>query len=300
VKNRLEALEARLTFWRVATAFVLSSLVFEGTLPAQQVQRQSQAQQQPQQRQSSSPLPEVLQKNPAAQCLEPAPFLRWQDYQGPFAKTVGVFARRLERRSVHAPQYKPGAVLCTLRLKDKFRLFVQDASDPVTFLSAGFNAGISQAENDDPSYGQGAAGYGKRFGTNMAGQASSEFFKDFAYPTIFSEDPRYYRLGQGSKRQRFLHAVEHAFVAHRENGTRMFNFSEWLGTTSAVLLANTYHPDNRRGFSPNAQRVGYAVASDAGFDILREFWPEIARKFKLPFREQPATVNIKSSSVERH
>jgi len=78
------------------------------------------------------------------------------------------------------------------------------------------------------------------------------------------EDPRYYRLGNGSGRKRFLHAVEHAFVAHRDNGKRMFNFSEWLGTTSAVVLGNTYHPDNDRGFGPAAQAVGYSVIQDVG------------------------------------
>lgn len=66
----------------------------------------------------------------------------------------------------------------------------------------------------------------------------------------------------------------------------MFNFSEWLGTSSSVALGNVYHPDNPRGFSPAAQQVGYSVLEDSGFDILREFWPEIARKLKLPFRGQ--------------
>jgi hypothetical protein len=125
----------------------------------------------------------------------------------------------------------------------------------------------------------------------MASQATSGFFKDFAYPTIFSEDPRYYRLAYGSSGKRLFHAVEHAFVAHRGDGSRMFNFSEWLGTTSAIFLSNTYQPDNRRGFSPAAARLGFSVANDVGFDILREFWPEIARKFKLPFRDQHEPLN---------
>jgi len=219
-------------------------------------------------------------------CVQPPPLVRWQDYNGPFAKFVGVFAGKLERKSVHSPHYKPGLILCTLDTKDKFLLFLHDTVDPVTFLSVGFNAGIDQAEDTDHSFGQGAAGYGKRFGAEFAGQASSEFFKDFAYPTIFSEDPRYYRLAHGSARRRLVHALEHAFVAHRENGTRMFNASEWLGTTTASVLSNTYHPDNQRGFSPAAQRVGFSVLQDMGFDVLREFWPEVARKFKLPFRDQ--------------
>jgi hypothetical protein len=231
-----------------------------------------------------------MQQNGPEPCIQPPPMVRWQDYRGPFQKAVGVFGRRLERRSVGPPHYKPGAVLCTLEVKDKFRLFLANTFDPVTLLSVGFNAGIGQAQNSDPSYGQGAAGYGTRFGAYFTDQAQSEFFKVFAYPVIFSEDPRYYRLGQGSAPRRLWHAVEHSLVAYRENGTRMFNFSEWLGTTSAVVLSNAYHPDRERGVRPAARRVGYSVVSDVGFDVLREYWPEIARKFKLPFRDQNQTA----------
>jgi hypothetical protein len=231
-----------------------------------------------------APLQEEAMKNAAAPCVEPAPMVRLEDYDGPLKKVVGTFARPLERKAVHPPHYKPGAKLCTLKLKDKFVLFVQDSFDPVTFLATGFNAGLDQAADSDPSYGQGAEGYGRRFGSEFAGQASSRFFKDFAYPWIFSEDPRYYRLAHGSARRRLLHALEHAVVAHRDNGTRMFNISEWLGTTSTVVLSNTYQPDNERGFSPAAQRVCYSILQDMGFDVLREFWPEISRTFRLPFR----------------
>jgi hypothetical protein len=238
----------------------------------------------------AAPMEEETMKNVAGQCLQPAPMVRMKDYDGPFKKLVGTFARPLERKSVHPPHYT-GAKLCTLGLKDKFVLFVQDSFDPVTFLSTGFNAGLAQAENTDPRYGQGAEGYGRRFGAEYAGQVTSRFFKDFAYPWIFSEDPRYYRLAHGSAGRRLLHAMGHAVVAHRDNGKQMFNFSEWLGTASAAVVSNTYHPDNQRGFSPAAQRVGYSILQDMGFDVLREFWPEISRKFKLPFRGEPQPVS---------
>ena len=245
----------------------------------------------PPQQPPDAPLQEEATKNPVAPCVEPPPMVRLEDYNGPLKKVVGTFARPLERKSVHPAHYKHGAKLCTLTLKGKFVLFVQDSFDPVTFLATGFNAGLDQAADSDPSYGQGAEGYGRRFGAEFAGQASSRFFKDFAYPWIFSEDPRYYRLAQGSARKRFLHALEHAVVAHRDNGTRMFNISEWLGTTSAVVLSNTYQPDNERGFANTAQRVGLSVLQDVGFDVLREFWPEISRTFKLPFRGESEPVN---------
>jgi hypothetical protein len=210
-----------------------------------------------------------------------------QDYNGPLKKTVGLFTQQLERKSVHPIHYKPGLKLCSLELRDKFILFVRGSFDPVTFLGASFSAGISQAQNQDGRFGQGAAGYGKRFGASFADQATFRFFKDFAYPAIFFEDPRYYRLIEGTGRQRFLHAIEHVVVAHRDNGNRMFNFSEWLGTISAISLSNVYHPGNERGFAPTAEGLGISLLNDMGYDLLREFWPEISHKFKLPFRSEP-------------
>ena len=230
--------------------------------------------------------------NTANSCLEPPPLVSWQDYNGPLAKVVGSFGRKLERKAVHPPHYKPNAVLCSLELKNKFVLFLQDTYDPISLLSSGFNAGVDQAGNRDPTFGQGAAGYGKRFAADFTSQTVARFFGDFAYPAMFSEDPRYYRLGHGSPRKRLGHALEHAFVARRDNGRKMPNFSEWLSTSSSAALNNFYHPGNQPGFVPAARGVGFSVAQDMGLDVLREFWPEIARRFKMPFRDLPETAPL--------
>jgi len=232
-------------------------------------------------------------KNPVVPCLEPPPVLKWQDYQGPFQKVVGVFARKLELKSAHPPRYKPGTVLCSLEVKDKFTLFVQDTFDPISFLSAAFFAGLDQSANRDPMFGQGAEGYGKRFGAAFADQTTWRFFTDFAYPTIFAEDPRYYRMINGSSKRRFFHAIEHTFVAQHDSGKPMFNVSKWLGTASAVVLSDVYHPGNERGFTPALREGAYSLAIGMGFDVLREFWPEIARKLKMPFRDPLGTTTTK-------
>lgn len=232
-------------------------------------------------------LPGQVVLNAAGHCVQPPPMVQLHDYVGPFHKVIGTFTQKLDRQSVHIPHYKSGLILCSLETKDKFFLFLRDSIDPETFLSAGFNAGISQAEDDDdPSFGQGGKGYAKRLAASYTDEAQFRFFKEFAYPTVFSEDPRYYRLGQGPKGRRFLHAVAHAVIAYNDNGRPMFNFSEWLGEISGTALSNTYHPGNRRGFDPAARGIAYDVAMDIGFDELREFWPEVARKLRLPFRDQ--------------
>jgi hypothetical protein len=223
-------------------------------------------------------------KRANTQCIEPAPLVGLKDYEGPMKKTVGFFARALERKAVIPPHYKPGVFLCSLETEDKFVLFLQDSLNPVAFLGTGFNAGLDQSSHRDHAFGQGTTGYAKRYGASFADQASSKFFKDFAFPSLFSEDPRYYRMARGGFRKRLLHALGHSFIAYRVDGTHILNSSEWLGTTTAAVLGNAYHPGNKRGAGSVTQNVGFAVLEDMAFDVLREFWPEVSRKLNLPFR----------------
>ena len=232
----------------------------------------------------TTPAGEQAVATPPTSCVQPPPLVGWEDYDGPFAKVAGTFARKLERKAVHPPRYKPGLVLCSLEPGAKFLLFLHDSADPISFLAAGFNAALDQASNKDPTFGQGSLGYTRRFGANFTGQTVSRFFGDFLYPTIFSEDPRYYRMAHGSKKRRLLHAMSHVVVARRDNGNSMFNFTEWLGTSSSLALNNLYHPGNQPGVAAAARNGAINVLQDMGFDVLREFWPEVARKFNLPFR----------------
>jgi hypothetical protein len=231
-------------------------------------------------------LPGQVVLNSTGQCVQPPPMVQLQDYNGPFEKVLGTFTRKLDRQSVHLPHYKPGLVLCSLEMKDKLFLFLHDSVDPATILGAGFDAGISQAMNDDVPFGQGGKGYGKRLAASYTDEVQFQFFKEFAFPTVFSEDPRYYRLGDGPVGRRFLHALAHSVVAYHDSGKPMFNFSEWLGEVSAVSVSNLYHPGARRGVAPAAEGIASDVAFDIGYDELREFWPEVARKLRLPFRDQ--------------
>jgi hypothetical protein len=271
---------------KVSNVLKFWALVFVATLTGSGAVRAQDAPPNPQAPAVPAGMSGEVVLNPAGSCVQPPPMVQLEDYDGPFHKVAGTLTRKLDRQSVHDPHYRPGFVLCSLEIKDKFYFFLRDSVDPETFLSAGFDAGISQAENDDAPFGQGGAGYGKRFAASYTDEVQFRFFKEFAYPTIFSEDPRYYRIGQGPVGKRFLRAVAHSVLAYNDHGRRMFNFSEWLGEISGKSLSNLYHPGAQRGFAPAAEGIGYDVAMDIGFDELREFWPEVARKLRLPFRDQ--------------
>jgi len=218
---------------------------------------------------------------PCAKSTEPFDV---DDYDGPFNQLVARFSQRVEKSTVHVPRRHSALRPCAMDAREKFRLFVDQQIDPINFVGAAFDAAQAQADWDDAPFGQGATGYSKRFAASVADSATGDFFGVFLYPAIFHQDPRYYRLGQGPVKVRILHALEHRFVAVSDSGHPMFNFSEWFGTVSSKTVSNLYHPGNPRGFGPTVNRVGFSVANDMAWDVLREFWPEIAHKFKLPFR----------------
>lgn len=161
---------------------------------------------------------------------------------------------------------------------DKFHLFVKSAFDPFAFGEVGIQSGISQAQDSFPDYGQGAAGYGRRFGAAFGDSVSSNFFSNFFYPVLLHQDPRYFRSGQGSIKRRIAYALAQEFVAHTDKGGRMVNFSNILGAASAGGVSNLYYPASDRGFTLTMSRAGIALIYGSIGGLLNEFWPDIDRK----------------------
>lgn len=171
-----------------------------------------------------------------------------------------------------------GDAVCPLSARDKFVHFARNAISPLTFLGAAGAAGISQATNSDPAFGQGGRAYLRRFGAAVADSESRRFFADFVFPAVFHEDPRYFRKAQGGGGVRMGYALTRVLVTRRDSGARSFNFSEVLGTLASAGLSNAYLRERERTGAKTMQRAAVSFGVDAGFNLLREFLPDIFRK----------------------
>jgi hypothetical protein len=173
----------------------------------------------------------------------------------------------------------PGRPFQPLTEKEKFMIFVRQSTDPFTVLTAAFDAGISQATDGLSGYGQGAQGYGKRLGAMYANTATGEFFKSFAFPVLLHQDPRYFRQGGTEFKRRFKYAISRTFVARSDTGTWMFNYAEVLGTLASTSISNAYYPESDRGVGRTFARTGFSVGTDAAYNLLNEFGPDLKKKF---------------------
>jgi hypothetical protein len=161
-----------------------------------------------------------------------------------------------------------------LTWKQKFSLATRGTFDPMALVGVGFAAGIEQANNSFAGYGQGAAGYGKRFAAKFADGRSSDYLTHAVFPTLLHQDPRYFYQGSGSVKSRLLHAVGSAFFTRGDDGRTEPNYSYVLGDMCSGALSNLYYPAANRGAHLVFSNAAVGLAGRVGGNILREFLPK--------------------------
>jgi len=162
--------------------------------------------------------------------------------------------------------------------RQKLAIASKDSFDYPLVLLAAALAGISQLGDQNPSFGQGVKGYAHRLVTGYADQAMGNMFTEGLFPVMLHEDPRYFRRGTGSVGSRTGYALTRIFVTKTDSGGSRFNYSEWLGNATGVAISNAYYPDGR-DWSDNATKLLEQCATDALSQVLKEFWPDIKRKW---------------------
>lgn len=159
-----------------------------------------------------------------------------------------------------------------LNTRQKFDLAWKTAIDPVTFLGTGAFAGIEQAGNTYSGYGQGAQGYGKRYGATFADSFFSDMIGNAVLPSLLKQDPRYFYKGTGTTRSRILYAIANAVICKGDNGRWQPNYSGIVGGLAAGGISNLYYPaSDRNGASLTFENALITTAGGAVQNLFQEF-----------------------------
>ena len=166
--------------------------------------------------------------------------------------------------------YVPDAA--PLSSKQKFELAWKTTVDPVTFLLTGAIAGLQQANNSFRGYGQGAQGYGKRYGADYANVVTSTFIGNAILPSLLKQDPRYFYKGSGSTRSRILYAIANSVICKGDNGRWQPNYSDILGGLASGGISNLYYPaQDRNGAALTFENAAIEIGATAAANLLQEF-----------------------------
>jgi hypothetical protein len=162
---------------------------------------------------------------------------------------------------------------------EKFKIAIEDSFDRGTVVLAALFGGQGQLTNSNRSFGQGAAGFGRYFGASYGDFVIGDYMTEAVFPTLFHQDPRYFRRGTGTGWSRISYAMGQIFRTHRDSGGMQFNYSELIGNSTAVAISNAYYVNNRTA-SDATSRLGMQLGVDMAANILKEFWPDLERKFR--------------------
>jgi hypothetical protein len=193
-----------------------------------------------------------------------------------------------------------------LTTKQKYSVVTRSSFDYVQFPWYGFLSGISQWEDSEPGYGQGAASYGKRLGAAFADGTIENYLTGAVLPSLLHQDPRYFQSGQGGFWRRTFYAMSRNLVTRTDSGKNDFNYSEVVGgALSAAISTYSYHPKSHLVTTPttyltgqyrfipsdrtlpNTAKVwGTQYAYDTLTLVVKEFWPDIRRKMSRKHRAE--------------
>jgi hypothetical protein len=159
--------------------------------------------------------------------------------------------------------YRSDAVSMTAG--QKMKLAFRSSTDPVAFAAAFVVAGYREALDDDPGFGWGAEGYGKRSGAAYLDAFDGGIIGNGILPSILHQDPRYFRLGHGTTTHRLLYALATNVICKHDNTHKWEpNYSNVGGNIIAGAISNLYYPSSESGIGETFSN-GFIVTAEGGF-----------------------------------
>ena len=226
---------------------------------------------------NQAPVAAVLQVAPVTSTIEVTPppkelaaeQLKSEEKQ----RVLGVFPHFLVT-------YEPNAA--PLTAGQKFHLGFKTLVDPVTLLGTGIDAGIQQAQNKYPEFGQGVEGYAKRFGARYTSHISGVMIHHVILQAVFHQDPRYFYKDTGSFRSRVWYSIWTAFVCKGDNGRWQPDYSDVIGGAAASQVSRLYYPYTSRPWLRLFHNVLEGFGGRAEDHLLEQF---VVRRFTTHTRK---------------
>jgi len=161
----------------------------------------------------------------------------------------------------------------------RFHLYLLSAGGPIPILGEAIGAGVSQWENSPKEWGQGWNAYGERFGSNLAYNGIRQTIT-YGTSVVFHEDNRYFASHKQGIWARTGYAALSTVVAQHPGGRRMFSVSAVTGVIGASAISNIWGPPSWKGAGNIAENAGISFATTAGFNIVREFLPDVLHRHR--------------------
>jgi hypothetical protein len=184
----------------------------------------------------------------------------------------------------------------------KMSLAFRSSVDPFTFAAAFLVAGYHEALNDDTGFGWGIEGFGKRSGAAYLDAFNGTIIGNGILPAVLHQDPRYFRLGHGTKMHRLFYAMATTVICKHDNtGKWEPNYSNVAGNIISGAISNLYYPSSNSGIGETITNGLTVTAEGTIGGVFNEFWPDLSRRFlhKDPTHGLDAQANAADEAAKK-
>jgi hypothetical protein len=155
---------------------------------------------------------------------------------------------------------------------EKLNFYLKSTYGPRSFLYSMAGAGIQQARNSTPEWGQGVEGFSKRFGSSFGQKAIAKSIQ-FGLGSLLHEDPRCFPSRHSSFVKKALYAVGQEFIVYKDSGGAGFAYTRLAGTTAGVIISRQWHPEADRTVARYIGAIASSIALEAAKNLANEFRP---------------------------
>ena len=106
---------------------------------------------------------------------------------------------------------------------------------------------------------------------------------------LLKQDPRYFRLGHGTKKGRLWYSVLSTVRCRGDNGKWQPNYSNIGGNLIGGGISNLYYPASDRGIGLTFERAFTVTGEGAAGSLLYEFYPDVIAHYKHRHHAKAAT-----------
>ena len=128
-------------------------------------------------------------------------------------------------------------------------------------------------------WNQDADGFAARF-AHRAARVTIANSVQLGLGFVLKDDPRYYRAPEKGIGGRVTNAVVSTFTVRNSTGNLAPAYSRFAGIGVSNVISKTWLPPSQNSWGDVGIRSGAQLGGQVGFNLLREFWPDIKRKLK--------------------
>ena len=182
------------------------------------------------------------------------------------------------------------------------KTLLSGAAHPFALASTVFAASWEQLVNSNPEYGSNSTAFAQRVGAAALRQTSQAVLSDGVFASVFHQDPRYYRLADGTLGKRIFYAASRTFRSRTDSGEPVVNYALLFGHATAQALTLAYYPDLSQNGHVAVTGFAWSLVGSMLGNQYHEFWPDILQAIlqRPPAGPKPAPVPAEPRKVSSY